>query len=179
LTRDENMAWRRNRQKKPHQEIEPSSSSQVQQADSPETKPVLSDGIRTVVEKSADGAKFELGKTGTITPKAIFVYGDGSSGSVEKTTVVSLIWRNDFHKDVLRRNIREKALQEDAQAVILLCVSPGKGAGVLRLLVTARGVNAMVSVDYVFDPKAKIVSHWDLRWLDNPHDGNLCLQTQS
>jgi hypothetical protein len=172
------MAWRRNRQKKPHQEIEQSGSSQVQQADSPGTQ-VLSDGIRTVVEKSADGARFELGKTGRITPKAIFVYGDGSSGSVEKTTVVSLIWRNDFHKDVLRRNIREKALQEDAQAVILLCVSPSKEAGVLRLLVTARGVNAMVSIGYVFDPKAKIVSHWDLRWLDKPHDGNLCLQTQS
>ena len=111
------------------------------------------------VEKAADLAKRELNDTGRITPKALFVYDEQSHPRI---TVVSLAWRNEFEKDALAKRIRDKALQEDARAVVVIGIQPQ--------IVTLSGMTfeteVTASVDYTFDGGTRTIGRWELRWLN-------------
>jgi len=118
------------------------------------------------VEKAADLAKRELTNTGRITPKALFVYDGQTPLSDPRITIVSLAWRNEFQKDVLWRKIRDKALQEDAQAVVVTEIGPTGKRGLLTLSGMTREMEITASVDYAFDGGTKTIGRWEFRWLN-------------
>ncbi len=155
------MPFRRRKQKKGHatQTSVPSHASSPAVPLEDGTKgPLIPRLLMASVERAADLAKRELSDKGRITPKALFVYDEQSDPRI---TIVSLAWRNEFEKDALARRIRDKALQEDARAVVVMGIQPS--------LVTLSGMTfeteVIASVDYTFDGGTRTIGRWELRWL--------------
>jgi hypothetical protein len=119
--------------------------------------------LKAAVEKAADMAKSQLASLGRIAPAALFVY--GTSPEAHRTAMVSLAWHNELHKETVRRRIREKALVEGAYAVVVL------NTGDRTLVIsgkTSTNVPLTASVDYVYQKDERVVSRWELHWLDKP-----------
>ena len=155
------MPFRRRKQKKGHATY----ASAPPHASSPAVPP--EDGIRgplipsfliASVEKAANLAKRELSDMGRITRKALFVYDEQSHPRI---TVVSLGWRNEFEKDVVARRIRDKALQENARAVVVIGTQPH----VVTLSAMTFEMEITASVDYAFDGGTRTIGRWELRWM--------------
>jgi hypothetical protein len=125
----------------------------------------IPEALKTAVEKAAEMAKGQLASAGKITPAALFVYGSDTAPETNRTTTVSLSWRNELQKELLRQRIREKALVEGAYAVVVLNVKD-------RALVisgrTSTNGSISASVDYAYQRDQRVVSRWDLHWLDKP-----------
>ena len=154
------MPFRRRKQKKSHAihtSIPPQASSPAIPPEDGANNPLIPPLLTASIEKAADLAKRELSDTGRITPKALFVY-DGQSHP--RITVVSLAWRNEFEKDLLARKIRDKALQEDARAVVVMGIQPH----ILTLSGMTFETEVTASVDYTFDGGTRAIGRWELRW---------------
>jgi hypothetical protein len=110
-------------------------------------------------------AKNQLASTGRITSAALFIYGSDTLPETNRATMVSLFWRNELQKETVKRRIREKALMEGACAVVVLDIDD-------RTLVisgrTSTNIRITASVDYAYRGDDRVVSRWELHWLDNP-----------
>ncbi len=125
--------------------------------------------FKTVVERIADEAKKEVVSTGAVSPAAIFVYqSEAGAPEVATTKTVSLAWRDELQKEALTRRIREKALAENASAVVVLAEAEGERPGTVILSGAAPGMRASARVTYAFDKSTKTITSWETRWLDSP-----------
>ena len=79
--------------------------------------------------------------------------------------MVSLYWRSELQKETVRRRIREKALTEGACAVVVLTI---KDRTLMISGRTSMNIRITVSVDYEYQRDTKVVSRWELHWLEKP-----------
>jgi len=141
--------------------------------------PSQKEAFTVVFEKVLTMVNRRLSFTDRIAPLATFVFEDGDrkDGGLDGSHMkaVSLSWRTDFNKEIIRRKIRDKAAHEGASAVILLtdAAPPARSGNSLQqrtfLLsgVTLR-VNARASVAYTFDEQSRSLSFSEIEWLDEP-----------
>ncbi|HOW53870.1 MAG TPA: hypothetical protein PLR60_04365 [Syntrophorhabdaceae bacterium] len=120
----------------------------------------FTDTIKKVFEKAVDRARNELLSSGKIGLAVFFVYANGMMN------VGRLFFKDKLHEELLKRRIREKALAENASAVLLL--TEGGRPGTILLSGTAPGMRVSACVDYVFDKNTKAITSWEPHWLDNP-----------
>lgn len=80
--------------------------------------------------------------------------------------VGSIFFKDELHEELLKRRVREKALAENASAVLLL--TAGERPGPIALSGTAPGMRVSARVDYVLDKNTKAITSWEPHWLDNP-----------
>jgi len=120
----------------------------------------LTDAFKKVFEKAVDRARNDLLSSGKIGPAVFFVYANGMMNSG------SLSFKDELHEELLKRKVREKALAENASAVILL--TEGERPGTIILSGTAPGMRASARVDYVFDKDKRAITSWEPHWLNNP-----------
>ena len=149
----------------PHSTIVPDSASPSPVAfgvhHETKTSPLLTDALKDAIEKAADRSRSELTSEGKIKPMAFFVHADGTMKTV------SLLLRDEHQKEALIRRIREKALAENAFAVIMLTEMDNEGHKVVMSGVSP-GMRASARVDYRFDNETKIVTSWKISWLKQP-----------
>jgi hypothetical protein len=123
--------------------------------------PVLSDALKDAFEKAADWPKTQLASGGKIKPKALFVYPEGT------VRAVSLSFKDEFHKELLKHRIKEKALAENALAVIILANGDSDKNSVVLSGATP-GIKASAYVDYAFDEESKTITSRVIHWLNQP-----------
>ena len=125
------------------------------------TSPVLSDDFKGAIEKVADWSRTGLASEGKIRPMVFFVHVDGTMKAV------SLSFKGELHKELLKTRIREKALAENAIAIIILTEMDNEGHKVV-LSGVSPGMKACAQVDYRFDNESKTVISWKISWLNQP-----------
>jgi len=108
-------------------------------------------------------AKSQLASFGRIAAAALFVY--DTSPEAHRTTMISLTWRNELHKEAVRQRVREKALMESAYAVVVVNT---EGRTLVISGKTSTNVPLSASVDYAYQKDERVVSRWELQWLDKP-----------
>ena len=160
------MSFRRRKQTKTHTALLPIPTNVPPAVTAEETDkgPVIPVVIIASVEGAADRAKRELTDTGKTTPKALFVYDGQVPLSDSMITVVSLAWRTEFLKDALWKKIKDKALQENARAVVVMVIGPVKRKGLLTVYGMTRETEIGAWVGHAFDRDTKTVGRWELRW---------------
>jgi len=166
------MSFRRRKQNKgpvSQTSVEPCPSPPAVPVGECDKGPVIPPVLIASVERAADLAKRELTDTGRITPRALFVYDGKTPPSERRITVVSLAWRNEFQKDALRERIRDKALQENARAVVVTGVGSTEGRCRLTLSGMTREAHITATVDYAFDRGTKTIGRWEFQWLSETH----------
>jgi hypothetical protein len=166
----------RKRKKKgyPPRESQPGATPAAPQSDSPNpppatpkeprearTPPVLPEGFKAAIEKAADRAKVELAAKGKLETMVFFAHEDGTM------KIASLILRDGQQKEVLIGRIKDKALAENASAVIVLSETDSKRQRA-TLSGVSPGAKASVHLNYGFDAKTKTVTSWELKWLNQP-----------
>jgi hypothetical protein len=124
--------------------------------------PLMTEVFKEVFERAVDRAKNELASSGRIGPTVFFVYTNGM------IKVGVLAFKDELHKGLLKKRIREKALAENASAVMILTEGEGERPGTIILSGAAPGMRASARVDYAFDRKTKTITLWETRWLDRP-----------
>jgi len=92
---------------------------------------------------------------------AFFVHADNTM----KAVYLSL--RNEYNKESLIRRIREKALAENAFAVIILTEMDNEGHTVV-LSGVSPGMKASARVNFNLDNESKTVTSWKINWLNQP-----------
>jgi hypothetical protein len=122
----------------------------------------LSYDFRGVFERAADRARDNLASAGKVGPTVFFVYTDGTM------KVLSFSYKYQLQTEELIRRIREKALAENASAVLVLTQAEQGPQGKAVLSGVTSGMTASALVEYGFDKKTKIVTSWKMSWLDKP-----------
>jgi hypothetical protein len=146
----------------------PSDSAVLNGADS-KTPLLLREAFKSIFEKALAVAKSELRTTGRIGATALFVYGRAPEGSLnENTTHVSLNYKDEFHKEAVRRKIHEKAVAENASAVVLLVPALPDRESAFLISGAMSGLTAHASVTYILDKATKTFSFSELVWRDEP-----------
>jgi hypothetical protein len=113
---------------------------------------------------------------------ACFVYEgavkqDGSKPADIKT--VSLSWKTEFQKELIRKRIREKALREEATAVIIVtdaetAAAPERQANsskrrrAIVISGASQTASATATITYTIEGEAKTVSFGEMQWLTGP-----------
>jgi hypothetical protein len=120
----------------------------------------FTDAFKDAMEKAA-GWTGHHGSEGTIKPMAFFVHADNTM----KAVFLSL--RDEYNKESLIRRIREKALAENAFAVIILTEMDNEGHTVV-LSGVSPGMKASARVNYSLDTESKTVTSWKINWLNQP-----------
>jgi hypothetical protein len=123
------------------------------------TSPVLSDAFKGAIEKAADWSRTGLASEGKIRPMVFFVHADGTMKTV------SLTFKDELHKELLKTRIREKALAENAIAVIILTEMDNEGHKVV-LSGVSPGMKASAYVDYGLDSGSKTITSWKINWMN-------------
>ncbi len=111
------------------------------------------------MEQATALVKVEIVSRGRIGTMAFFVHTDGAMKAV------TLSVRDNLHKEIVIRRIREKAHVEEASAVLVLTEAKD---GRIMLSGVTPGMGIAASVDYAFDTKARAITSWQMRWLDRP-----------
>jgi hypothetical protein len=125
------------------------------------------DVFKPVFEKVLDVAKSKLYTTGAIGMTALFVYGKAPEGSLNASaTPVSLRYTDEFHKEAVRRKIREKVVAEGASAVVLLLPDSSDREGIFLISGAMPGMTADASITYTFDKATKTFSFSEMAWRD-------------
>jgi hypothetical protein len=112
-------------------------------------------------------------------PLAIFIFenGDRKGDGLEcgHMKVVSLSWRTEFYKEMIRKKIHEKAAREGALAVILLTDAGPRAPsgnslqrGAFLLSGASLRVDAGASVAYTLDEQSRSFSFSGIEWLNEP-----------
>ena len=122
------------------------------------TSPVLPDVLKGAIEKAADWSRTGLASEGKIRPMVFFVHEDGTM----KTA--SLSFKDELHKELLKTRISEKALAENAVAVIILTDMVSEGHKVV-LSGVSPGMKASAYVDYGLDNGSKTITLWKINWM--------------
>lgn len=151
------MAWRRRKVNKPRVAPPPPDVT----APVPKSASGIPSPLRSLVQEVADLARRELNDTGRVTPKALFVYDDGSLASGARSVVVALSSRSEHQKDAVRKRIRDKAVQEGAQAVLVI---REERRGIFTILEVTAEARIAASVNYSFDAKTNTVNRWEIEW---------------
>jgi hypothetical protein len=120
----------------------------------------FTDAFKDAMEKAA-GWTGHHGSEGTIKPMAFFVHADGVMKAVY------LLLKDEYHKESLIRRIREKALAENAFAVIVLSEKDHEGHTVV-LSGVSLGMRASAHVNFNLDNESKTVTSWKINWLNQP-----------
>ena len=169
------MPWRRNKKGKSNTVAvsQPSPQPSVPAPDSSapplisagvyhetKTPSILTDALKTTIEKAADRLRSKLASEGEIKPMAFFVHPDGT------IKTVSLPLRDGYWKEALIGRIREKALAENISTVIILTEMDDEHGVVLSGV--SPGMRGSARVDYSFDNKTKTVTSWKISWLNQP-----------
>jgi hypothetical protein len=157
------MSSKRKKQKKSGVQPPPAPSVASAPGISSEIPPAL----KSLMEQAADCAKIELASSGKIVPKALFVYDGESPTSAPRTVEVMLSFRNEEQKDALKKRVREKAVEEGAQAVVVVDQIGGQQVSIFGASADAR---IAASISYQFDVKTKAIDRWDLQWRTTPLD---------
>jgi hypothetical protein len=130
------------------------------------------DLFKPLFEKACDVAKSALQVARAISPIALFVYGKHLKHEQLKesaTKVVSLSWKNEFHKEVVRMRIQEKARAEGASAVVLLTPGPGgPREGTFLISGAMPDMVADASVAYTLDRETGTLLLSEMVWGDQP-----------
>ena len=109
--------------------------------------------------------------------KAVFENGDRKGYGLENGDMkaVSLRWRTEFYREIVRKKIHDKAAREGALAVVLLtdARSPTRSANFLQrgtflLSGATLRANAGASVAYTLDEQSRFFSFSEIEWLDEP-----------
>ena len=124
--------------------------------------PQLTDSFKGIIERVTDRVKADLASTGKIGKMAFFVHEDGTMKAV------SLVFRDEIQKEVLIKRIREKAWEENANAVLVLTEGESGRQGTAVLSGATPGLTASARVEYSVDKQAKTVTSWKMSWLDRP-----------
>ena len=147
----------------------PASDSAVLSGADSQTPLPLREVFKPVFEKALSVAKSKLHTTGRIGATALFVYGGASEGSLnEKATHVSFNYKDEFHKEAVRRKMHEKAVAEKASAVVLLVPALRDRESAFLISGAMPGLTAHASVTYTFDKTTKTFSFSELVWRDEP-----------
>ena len=120
----------------------------------------FTDAFKDAMEKAA-GWTGHHGSEGTIKPMAFFVHADNTMKAV------SLSLRDEYNKESLIRRIREKALAENAFAVIILTEMDNEGHTVV-LSGVSPGMKASAHVNFNLDNESKTFTSWNINWLNQP-----------
>jgi hypothetical protein len=123
------------------------------------TSPVLSDAFKGAIEKAADWSRTGLASEGKIRPMVFFAHGDGTMKAV------SLSFKDELHKELLKTRIREKTLAENAVAVIILTEMDNEGHKVV-LSGVSPDMKASAYVDYGLDNGSKTITSWKINWMN-------------
>jgi len=123
------------------------------------TPPVLSDAFKGAIEKAADWSRTGLASEGKIRPMVFFVHADATMKAV------SISFKDELHKELLKTRIREKALAESAIAVIILNEMDNEGHKVV-LSGVSPGMKASAYVDYGLDNGSKTITSWKITWMN-------------
>jgi hypothetical protein len=126
--------------------------------------------FKQVFEKALDVAKGKLHTTGRIGTMALFVYGKDPEGRLKEndTQLVSLSFKDEFHKETVRRKIHEKVVAEGASAIVLVVpIPPGREGGFL-ISGAMFDMTANASVTYTLDKTTKTFSFSEMAWRDEP-----------
>ena len=123
------------------------------------TPPVLSDAFKGAIEKAADWSRTGLASEGKIRPMVFFVHADATMKAV------SISFKDELHKELLKTRIREKALAENAIAVIILTEMDDEGHKVV-LSGVSPGMKASAYVDYGLDNGSKTITSWKITWMN-------------
>ncbi len=140
----------------------PSSPAPANANRRPQPPSHLPDAFKEIVERAADKIRNDLASTGKIRPTAFFVYPDGTMKAV------SLSFKDELHKELLIRRIREKALAENASEVLTLTEAEHERHAINVLSGVTTGVNVSARLDYSYDKETKTVTSWRLSWLNRP-----------
>ncbi|MGD0659575.1 MAG: hypothetical protein ABSD38_16065 [Syntrophorhabdales bacterium] len=135
-----------------------------------------------VFERIAGMIRNELGSAGAAGTMACFVYEgavkqDGSKPADIKT--VSLSWKTEFQKELIRKRIREKALREEATAVVIVTdaetqaaperqANSSKRRRALVISGASQTASATATITYTIEGEAKTVSFGEMQWLTGP-----------
>ncbi len=122
--------------------------------------PLLTDAFKGAIEKAADWP-CQRAPEGTIKPMVYFVHADNTM----KAVYLSL--KDEYHTESLVQRIREKALAENAFAVIALTETDNEGHMVV-LSGVSPGMKASACVNYTLDTESKTVNSWKINWLNQP-----------
>ena len=129
------------------------------------------EAFRALFQKAVAIVTKQLNATGRIDPTALFVYGNNVTDAEESaTTVVSIAWKNEFHKEAVRTRLREKAKMENAFALILILPEharkPHEGQCVLSG--AAPQLRADASLTYALDRETQTFILSELTWHEEP-----------
>jgi len=102
---------------------------------------------------------------------------DGSKPADIKA--VSLAWKSEFQKELIRKRVREKALKEEASAVVIVTDGENTSAGerqsnsakrrrAILLCGAGQNGNASVTIPYTIEGDQKSVSFGEMQWLNGP-----------
>jgi len=122
--------------------------------------PLLTDAFKGAIEKAADWPCHRASE-GTIKPMAFFVHADNTM----KTVYLS--FKDEYHTESLVQRIREKALAENAFAVIALTEMDNEGHTVV-LSGVSPGMKVSARINYTLDTESKTVNSWKINWLNQP-----------
>ena len=135
--------------------------------------------FKAVFEKVLAMVNNRVSFTDRIAPLAVFVFenGDRKGDGLENGDMkaVSLRWRTEFYREIVRKKIHDKAAHEGALAVVLLtdARSPTRSANFLQrgtflLSGATLRANAGASVAYTLDEQSRFFSFSEIEWLDEP-----------
>jgi len=135
-----------------------------------------------VFERIAAMIGKELGSAGGALTMACFIYEgaakeDGSKQADIKA--VSLSWKTEFQKELVRKRVREKALKEEASAVVIVADAETAATGerqnnsakrrrAIVISGAGRNGNATATIPYTIDGEQKSVSFGEMQWLKGP-----------
>jgi hypothetical protein len=126
--------------------------------------------------------KNELAAAGKVGTKACFVYAgdgkeDGSTSPIIK--IVSLSWKTEFQKELIRRRIRDKAVLEKASAVLVVADAEmgranarpngsSQRKGTILISGTSPSADFSASLTYAVQGETDTVSLDEMQWFDEP-----------
>jgi hypothetical protein len=101
---------------------------------------------------------------------ALFVYGKDPAGRLKEpsTQVVSLNYKDVFHKDAVRKKIHEKVVAESASAVVLLLPVASGRESTFLISGVMPGMTTEASVTYTFDKATRTLIFSEMVWRDEP-----------
>jgi hypothetical protein len=131
------------------------------------------DVFKGIFEQALDLARTAPDVDGTIGPRALFIYTKSLRDEERNDSAmkfVSISWKNELHKEVVRMRIHEKAEQEGASAVALVMPAETSDLHERRSLISGATphLRADASVTYTFDKATKTFIFSEIAWRDEP-----------
>lgn len=136
-------------------------------------------------ERIADMVKSEMASGERLGTMAFFVYGGSlKQEGPEQSTVkaVSLAWKTEFQKELIRKRVRDKAWTEEASAVVIVTDAEAgpaserqesalKRRGTVVISGASPGATATATLAYAVEGAGKTVTLGEMQWLsESPYN---------